>query len=101
MYGMWLAVFDGLLFPLLVLDGVLWVFAGLILMLFHLRLGLSAKLLLFLIPLDRNTCCCDSGFFHHPPWLWRAVNRTATAPAWHLFKSLTISGSGLPWGCSL
>ena len=79
-YGMWLAVFDGLLFPLLVLDGVLWVFAGLILMLFHLRLGLSAKLLLFLIPLIAIPVAAILDFFiiRH---VWRAVNRTATAPA--------------------
>ena len=79
-YGMWLAVFDGLLFPLLVLDGVLWFFAGLILMLFHLRLGLSAKLLLFLIPLIATPVAAILDFFiiRH---IWRAVNRTATAPA--------------------
>jgi serine/threonine protein kinase len=79
LHGLWLAVFDGLLFPLLMLDAVLWFFVGLILMLLHLRLGLSAMVLMFLIPLISIPA---AGILD---WLiirrvWRAVNKSSDAP---------------------
>ena len=77
LHGLGLAVFDGLLFPLLALDVVVWFFTGLILMFIHLRLGLSAMLLLFLIPLIAIPVAAILDFLIIRR-VWRAVNKSDT-----------------------
>ncbi len=79
-YGLGLAVFDGLLFPLLALDAVLWFFVGLILMFFHLRLGFSAGIVLFLIPLIAIPVAVVLDFLIIR-LVWRAVNKPAESHA--------------------
>jgi serine/threonine protein kinase len=78
LYGMWLAVFDGLLFPLLVFDAIVYLFATLVLMLVHLRLGLSAMVLPFLIPLISIPVAAILDFLIVRR-VWRAVNRSSAA----------------------
>src|SRR6185437_2427047 len=96
LYGMWLAVFDGLLFPLLALDGV--IFGGYVaaLIALHLKPGiiLLPPMLLAILALD---------------WLiirrvWRAVNQSSAGvplkpasdkPKSGAGKAITIGGAVL------
>jgi hypothetical protein len=74
LHGLWLAVFDGLLFPLLVLDAVVWIFVGLVLTFLHLRIQVGAELLLFLVPLIAipSAVILDILIIRR---VWRAVNK--------------------------
>jgi len=80
LHGLWLAVFDGLLFPLLALDMVVWFFVGLILMLIHLRLRLGAGTLPFLVPLIAIPVAALLDFLIIRR-VWRVVNKPKDALA--------------------
>jgi len=80
LYGMGLAVFDGLLFPLLALDGVVWFFVELILMCIQLWLRLNGGLLLLLVPLTAIPVAAILDFLIFRR-VWRAVNKPSPSPA--------------------
>ena len=86
LYGMWLAVFDGLFFPLLVLDGVIaWLWLVLAKLFARQVLGLQNSLFLDVwdltiwVSLALASAALVNWLIIRP--VWRAVNKPVAAPA--------------------
>jgi type II secretory pathway pseudopilin PulG len=107
LYGMWLAVFNGLILPLLAFDAVVYLFVGLVLMFVHLRLGLSAMVMLCLIPLISIPIAGILDFLIIRS-IWRAVKKSVAAPPvqkpdrfWRWFAVTVLALIAIPFLISI